>query len=71
MWNSQRMGGLWSIEEKKLHINALELKAATFAVESMTKTKDKNKILMHLKMDNVTSVAHINKTSIKRFCRKG
>ena len=57
--NSHRMGGPLSIEEKKMHINALELKAATFAVKSMT--KDKNKVLVHLKMDNVTSVAHINK----------
>ena len=45
--------------EKKLHINALELKAASIAVRSMTKRKEK--IHIHLKMDIVTAVTYVNK----------
>ena len=54
-----KMGGPWSPIEKKLHINALELKAASIAVKSMTKSKEK--IHIHLKMDNVTAVTYVNK----------
>ncbi|KAK3094975.1 hypothetical protein FSP39_008608 [Pinctada imbricata] len=34
-----KMGGPWSKEEKKLHINALELKAAHLALKSVAKNK--------------------------------
>ena len=54
-----KMGGPWSKEEKKLHINALELKAAHLALKSVA--KNKTDILVHIKMDNITAVAHINK----------
>ncbi|VDI17049.1 Hypothetical predicted protein [Mytilus galloprovincialis] len=54
-----RMGGPWDETEKALHINALELKAAEFGLKSLT--KDKTDIHVHLKMDNVSAVAHINR----------
>jgi hypothetical protein len=53
------MGGPWSPLEKKLHINALELKAANIAVRSMTKNREN--VHIHLKMDNVTAVTYVNK----------
>ncbi|XP_078320246.1 uncharacterized protein LOC111103749 [Crassostrea virginica] len=34
---SVTMGGPWSVSEKQLHINALEMKAVQFAVQAMTK----------------------------------
>ena len=53
------MGGPWSTQERKLHINALELKAAELAVKALT--KENSNLHIHLKMDNVTAVAHVNK----------
>ncbi|VDI74486.1 Hypothetical predicted protein [Mytilus galloprovincialis] len=54
-----RIGGPRDETEKALHINALELKAAEFGLKSLT--KDKTDIHVHLKMDNVSAVAHINR----------
>ena len=57
--NSVKTQGLWTDEKKKLHINALEIEAVMFAVQSFV--KDQQKIHVHLKMDNTTTVAYVNK----------
>ena len=51
--------GLWDEQEKRLHINVLEMKAVLFALKAFT--KDKSSCQVHIKTDNVTTVAHINK----------
>ena len=51
--------GLWSETERTWHINALELQAANFAVISFS--KDHDHLHVHLKIDNSTTVAHMNK----------
>ena len=48
----------WSHQEATLHINCLELLAATLAVQSFTKHKCKISVL--LRIDNTTAVAYIN-----------
>ena len=52
-------GGPWSLEERKLHINCLELLAGSFAIKTFTKTR----VCAHVKllMDNASAVAYINK----------
>ena len=54
-----RTGGLWSQNERLLHINCLELLAGAFAVKCFTK----NQICLHvrLRMDNTTAIAYLNK----------
>ena len=52
-------GGCWSQEEKALHINALELIAATFGVQAFCKDRKVTSVL--LKTDNMTVVAYINR----------
>ena len=52
-------GGPWCFEEKRLHINCLELLAGSFAIQTFTK----DKVCAHVKllMDNTAAVAYINK----------
>ncbi len=52
-------GGPWCAEEKRLHINCLELLAWSFAIKTFCKTK----VVAHVKllMDNISAVAYINK----------
>ena len=52
-------GGPWSKAETSNHINCLELMAATLAVKTFA--KDKQNILIHLKMDNTSALSYINK----------
>ena len=52
-------GGCWSQTEATLHINALELMAATFGVQAFCKGTQVKSVL--LKTDNSTVVAYINK----------
>lgn len=52
-------GGLWSNQEKKLHINCLELLAGAFAVKIFARNKIQMKI--RLLMDNVSAAHYINK----------
>ena len=52
-------GGPWSRTESQLHINCLELLAATLAVKSFP--KEQRGILIHLRMDNTTALNYINK----------
>jgi hypothetical protein len=54
------------MEEKNLHINALEMKAAVIAIRSLTRTKEN--IHVHLKMDNVTAVTYLNKMGGTKSC---
>jgi hypothetical protein len=51
----------WGLEIllKKLHINVLELKAIQFAMQSLP--KHKQNIHIHIKLDNTTVVAYLNK----------
>jgi len=51
--------GIWTQQEQLKHINYLELTAANFAVQAFT--KDKSKLRVHLRADNTTTVAQINK----------
>ena len=53
----QSTGGAWSCQEAAMHINCLELLAATLAVESFAKHKSRISIL--LRIDNTTVVAYI------------
>ena len=54
-----RTGGLWSQNERLLHINCLELLAGAFAVKCFAK----NQICLHVRlgMDNTTAIAYLNK----------
>ena len=54
-----RTGGPWSKTERRMHINCLELLAATLAVKCFA--KDKRNIRIHLRMDNTTALNYINK----------
>jgi len=54
-----RTRGPWSPQEQKLHINCLELLAATLAVKTFA--KDKANMLILLKMDNTSAISYINR----------
>ena len=54
----QSTGGAWSCQEAAMHINCLELLAATQAVKSFAKHKSRISIL--LRIDNTTAVVYIN-----------
>ena len=55
-----RTRGLWSQQDSNtLHINALELKAALFAVRAFTAKE--RQLHVHLRMDNRTAVAYVLK----------
>ena len=56
--SQQRTGGPWSAKESKMHINCLELLAATFAVKTFVKKLTQVSVL--LRIDNTTAVAYIN-----------
>ena len=51
-------GGPWSQQEKNLHINCLELLAATLAVKTFLKKQTNKRVLLLL--DNQTAVAYVN-----------
>lgn len=53
-----RTGGPWSNLEQEMHINCLELLAATLAVQSFM--KDQSGVSIRLQLDNQTAVAYIN-----------
>ena len=54
-----RTGGPWAEEEKRLHINCLELMAAFLAFKCYF--RERRSIHVLLKMDNTSAVAYINK----------
>ena len=51
--------GAWTAEERSLHINVLELRAARLALQSWCRPDRHLKVL--LRMDNTTAIAYINK----------
>ena len=64
---SERAQGLWTQEETSLHINVLELKGALFALRTFA--QDLRKVHVHLKLDNRTAVAYIQKMGGTRSAR--
>ena len=57
--NGVRTGGPWTPLERQMHINCLELLAASLAVRSFA--KETSDVTIHLKMDNTTALTYINK----------
>ena len=57
--NGERTRGSWSHQEQSLHINCLELLAATLEIQSFA--KERSGISVVLKIDNTTAVAYINR----------
>jgi hypothetical protein len=55
------IGGRWSPEESQQHINVLELKAAYLAIQAFTRNRKSPPAHIHLRIDNTTAVAYINK----------
>ena len=53
-----RTGGAWSAQEQTMHINCLELLAATLAVKTFMKDVSETSVLLQL--DNAKAVAYIN-----------
>ena len=56
----QRTGGFWSESERKMHINALELLKAKFAIQAFLEINPPH-FLIVLRTDNSTTAAYINK----------
>ena len=59
--NNVSIGEHWSPEESRLHINVLELKAAYLAIQAFTKHRETTPSHIHLRVDNSTAVAYINR----------
>ena len=61
--------GLWSVREKRLHINVLELKAVSLALQNFTDQCQNQTVLVAT--DNSTVIAYINKqggTHLAELC---
>jgi len=58
MIQNEAMGGCWSAEEQKFHINKLELFAVFLALKSFFKETVIRSVL--IKSDSMTVAAHIN-----------
>lgn len=56
--NKSKTGGHWSADESNMHINALELKAVLFTLQSLCSTEQGTHI--RARIDNTTAVAYIN-----------
>ncbi|XP_043270419.1 uncharacterized protein [Venturia canescens] len=54
----EKIHGFWSQEERRLHINCLELLAAFFALKSFAKNLSDCNLL--LRIDNTTAISYIN-----------
>lgn len=62
-----RTNGGWSEDERRLHTNVLELKAAFLALKSFLKNQSPG--VACLKIDNTTAIAHMNnKGSTRSAC---
>lgn len=59
MCQGHRTGGPWSKTEATMHINCLELLAATLATKTFA--KERHDIVICLKMDNTSALTYINK----------
>ena len=57
--------GPWPMEERKSHINVLELKATELAVISFT-LKERDAISVHICMDNTTALSYIMKMGVSK-----
>ena len=61
-WGAQcqehRTGGQWSVEEKVMHINALELLAVSLALKAFV--KDKSHVNILIQTDSMSAKAYIN-----------
>ena len=57
--NGLETRGTWSLQESALHINCLELLAATYAIKAFTKTLSNAHDLIQI--DNTSAIAYINK----------
>ncbi|XP_050292960.1 uncharacterized protein LOC126733621 isoform X1 [Anthonomus grandis grandis] len=57
--------GFWDKNESQMHINYLEIKAAYYALSSLTKNKTNIRIL--LRIDNQTAISCINRGGSVRF----
>uniref|UniRef100_A0A914YLL5 Reverse transcriptase domain-containing protein n=1 Tax=Panagrolaimus superbus TaxID=310955 RepID=A0A914YLL5_9BILA len=55
----QKSGGRWNLEEAKLHINILELRAALFGLQLAC--KGIKEVGVRLESDNISAIAYINK----------
>lgn len=56
---NQKVQGHWTNSEKSEHINALELRAVWLALRTFL--PDERNLHVHVRTDNMTTVAHINK----------
>lgn len=57
--------GFWDKKESRMHINFLEIKAALYALKSLTKNKHDIRIL--LRIDNQTAISCINRGGSVKF----
>lgn len=65
--NNVKSHGWWNSEEKKEHINWLELKAAFYGLKCFAKYLNSAEIL--LRVDNTTAIAYINKMGSVKFSK--
>ena len=56
----QKTGGPWSLQEKNLHINVLELKAIQIAIMTFSKIHSDVKAI-HIQTDNVVALTYLKK----------
>ena len=54
------IGGTWSFQERKWHINELELLAVKLALQ--TPLKSQNFTSVHIQMDNIVALTFLKKT---------
>ncbi|XP_071080813.1 uncharacterized protein [Haliotis cracherodii] len=59
VYGKVRTGGVWSLSERKHHINVLELMAAWLSIQTFAKSR--TDVHIHLRMDNRSAVAYLNK----------
>lgn len=59
--------GFWTAEEAAEHINVLELRAVRLGIQAILKTEHKKHV--HVRVDNKTAVANINKMGNPRSAR--
>ena len=58
MYQTKSTGGRWTHNEQQLHINALEMKAAFFALQTFCQDlRDRH---VHVMIDNTTAIMYIN-----------
>ena len=58
-YNGISIGGMWSAQEMKYHINILESLAVKLAIQTFTKYRDTKAI--HLQVDNIVALTYLLK----------